>query len=438
MRSLLLLFLLSSILSAETIRVATYNASLAQSAEGDLLTNLQTGTFSNAKKVAEIVQMIQPDVLLINEFDYVAGGAAATSLNDLYFKVSQNGRTAQDYPHRYVAISNTGIHSGFDLDNANGIVSTPGSAAYGGDAFGFGEFPGKYGMAVFSKYPFDANAVRTFEEVLWNDMPDNVIPYRFFSGSELNVVRLSSKSHWDIPIQVAGTAFHFLVSHPTPPVFDGPEDRNGRRNHDEIRLWADYITPGSAGYLGGGLSGKRFVIAGDQNADPNAGDSFNHAINQLLNHPRVDASFAPIRSGNHTASNQHQTSTFGLRVDYTLPSKEGFHPVGSAVFWPTSGQDGANLVTVSDHRPVYVDLKLVPLIEEAVKDLSVKQLPNDVELSWEHQAQVSYKLEQSADLKNGSWQDVTGINLVTVGERSSFTLPRGEAVLFYRIAAYYE
>ena len=30
---------------------------------------------------------------------------------------------------------------------------------------------------------------------------------------------------------------------PDAAVFDGPEDRNGTRNHDEIRFWADYVNP---------------------------------------------------------------------------------------------------------------------------------------------------------------------------------------------------
>jgi hypothetical protein len=32
-----------------------------------------------------------------------------------------------------------------------------------------------------------------------------------------------------------------LLHHPTPPAFDGAEHRNVMRNHDEIRLWADYV-----------------------------------------------------------------------------------------------------------------------------------------------------------------------------------------------------
>ena len=46
-----------------------------------------------------------------------------------------------------------------------------------------------------------------------------------------------------------GKTVHFLVSHPTPPVFDGPEDRNGTRNFDEIRFWADYVIPSRSGYI---------------------------------------------------------------------------------------------------------------------------------------------------------------------------------------------
>src|SRR5215207_1964849 len=122
------------------------------------------------------------------------------------------------------------------------------------DAFGFGFFPGQFGMAVYSMHPIVLDDVRTFQTFRWADMPGALLPddpstpapADWFTPEELAQVRLSSKSHWDLPIDVDGRIVHFLVSHPTPPVFDGPEDRNGRRNHDEIRLWADYVTPGQA------------------------------------------------------------------------------------------------------------------------------------------------------------------------------------------------
>ncbi|MDQ3106173.1 MAG: GAF domain-containing protein, partial [Actinomycetota bacterium] len=61
-------------------------------------------------------------------------------------------------------------------------------------------------------------------------------PGRRYSQAERDVLRLSSKSHWDVTLNIGGTLVHALVSHPTPPVFDGTEDRNGKRNHDEIRF----------------------------------------------------------------------------------------------------------------------------------------------------------------------------------------------------------
>ncbi len=436
--SLTLLFLIPT-LAAKTIRVATYNVSMSQRSEGQLSALLRTGDDPQARRVAEIIQILQPDVLLLNEFDFDQNGTAATRMNDRYFKISQNGRTPQDYPYRYVAISNTGIHSGFDLDNNGRIDSSPGDLSYGGDAFGFGEFPGKFGMAVFSKFPLQEDAIRTFEKVLWKDMPNHLIPPGFYSPEEEAIFRLSSKSHWDIPIQLFGSTFHFLVSHPTPPVFDGSEDRNGRRNHDEIRLWADYLTPDAAAYLGGGLPlERRFIIAGDQNADPTRGDSFNSAIHQLLQHPRVNASFTPARSGASTTAKRFDTSTFGLRVDYVLPSRLGFHLTNGAVFWPLGNDDGAQLVTSSDHRPVYLDLQLIPLIEEAVKKPTVRREGEQFRLHWQAQAEVSYRIEKSLDLKNDTWQAMNDLTLIRENHLASVILPSTASGQFYRIVAFYE
>ena len=99
---------------------------------------------------------------------------------------------------------------------------------------------------------------------------------------------------------IGGKAVHFLTGHPTPPVYDGPEDRNGTRNYDEIRFWADYVTPGKSGYVyddGGGRGGLQpgslFVIAGDQNSDPLDGDSIPGSIQLLLEHPLVNTKSPP-------------------------------------------------------------------------------------------------------------------------------------------------
>ena len=163
-------------------------------------------------------------------------------LRDNFLEVSQSGAAPIEYPYAFIAPSNTGVPSGKDLDNS-------GSIGGGNDAFGFGAFPGQFGMVVFSRYPIVADQVRTFQNLLWAsvpgarlpDDPATAEPADWYSADELAVLRLSSKSHWDVPIDIDGRIVHLLASHPTPPVFDGPEDRNGLRNADEIGFWADYV-----------------------------------------------------------------------------------------------------------------------------------------------------------------------------------------------------
>ena len=181
----------------------------------------------------------------------------------------------------------------------------------------------------------------------------------WYSAEELEVFRLSSKSHWDVVVDVGGTPLHVLASHPTPPVFDGAEDRNGRRNSDEIRLWADYITPDSSDYIvddqgrrGGLAADAPFVIMGDLNSDPLKGDSRPGSIAQLLDHPRVNSEVIP-----ETPRGGTDTSTFGLRVDYVLPSTN-LDLAHTEIFWPSTRVPEGRLVSSSDHRMVWADVAI--------------------------------------------------------------------------------
>jgi hypothetical protein len=58
------------------VRFATFNASLNRATEGELLADLFTPDDPQARDVAEVVQRSRPDVVLLNEFDYVEGNAA--------------------------------------------------------------------------------------------------------------------------------------------------------------------------------------------------------------------------------------------------------------------------------------------------------------------------------------------------------------------------
>ncbi len=379
------------------VRFATFNASLNRGTEGQLVRDLTTPDNVHARTIAEIVQRVRPDVLLVNEFDFDAAGRAADLFQRNYLSVGQSGAEPIRYAYRFTAPSNTGVASGFDLNNDGRTVTQPGQPGYGDDSLGFGEFPGQYGMVVYSRYPILRSAIRTFQEFRWKDMPGAALPTDTATGApwytdeELDAVRLSSKSHWDVPIWTGRRAVHFLVSHPTPPVFDGAEDRNGRRNHDEIRFWADYLRGGWAsryiyddkGRRGGRLPGSAFVLAGDMNADPNDGDSFEAAARQLLTHQAIGTRFAPSSAGaveagelqggvnpQHRSDPAHDTADFAdalpagpgnLRADYVLPSR-WLRVGGGGVFWPPSTDPLSRLTGVfpfpsSDHRLVWLDVK---------------------------------------------------------------------------------
>ncbi len=374
---------------ARSLRVATYNLSLNRAAEGELQADLATGDDPQARTVAEVIQRADPDVVLLNEFDHDATHASVDLFRENYLEVSQGGAEPVRYRYAYTAPSNTGVPSGLDLDNS-------GSVGGGNDAFGFGEFEGQYGMVVLSKYPIDTRNVRTFQHFLWKDMPGALLPddpatpepADWYSPEELDVVRLSSKSHWDVPVRVGRETVHVLAAHPTPPTFDGSEDRNGRRNHDEIRFWADYVTPGKtsryvyddAGRRGGLAPGARFVVLGDQNADPLDGDSVAAAIDQLLDHPRITdprptsdgaVEAAALQGGANTThrgdpaldtADFADTAPGNLRADYVLPSK-GLRVRDAGVFWPTQADPLSRLTGTypfpsSDHRLVWVDLRV--------------------------------------------------------------------------------
>ncbi len=367
-----------------TVRFATFNASLNRFNEGDLINDLSTPNNEQAQQVAEVIQRNNPDVLALLEFDYDQSGEALALFQTNYLSISQNGATPVNYEYTYVVSSNTGQLAPVDLDN-NGSVSLP------GDAFGFGFFPGQFAFVLLSKYPVLVDEIRSFQNFLWKDMPNALLPLNpdstsFYSDEQLAIFRLSSKNHIDIPVKLpCNEIVHTIIAHPTPPVFDGPEDKNGTRNHDEIRFLSDYVKNKSYIYddnnASGGLSGgAKFVIMGDLNADPNDGDATNSPIellsaNNRINQQALLATKSPASAGaieaatvqggandSHEGDPAFDTADFGdespgnLRVDYVLPSYN-INITGSGVFWPASGDETNYLNSASDHKLVWMDLK---------------------------------------------------------------------------------
>ncbi len=385
---------LQALASAMPMRVATYNVSLYDESGGGLIRRLDAGD-DNARKIAAVLQTVRPDLVLLNEFDYDAEGRAADLFQQRYLGVAQSDALLSlHYPHRYFAPVNTGVPSGLDF-NQDGKVGTKGRER-GDDAWGYGLHPGQYGLLVLSRYPIDTAAVRSFQQLKWSAMPGAQRPMRpangtqpatsFYPDAIWRALRLSSKTHLDVPVDTPQGRLHFLVSHPTPPVYDGPEDRNGARNADELRLWRAYLDNKPAdttwlcddvGRCGGLPADAKFAIAGDLNSDPIDGDSRHEAIRALIEHPRVLPQPAPRSTGaesaasrdaganlKHRAPHAEDTGNFGprvgnMRIDYVLPSR-GFRAIDSGVFWPMQEHPSHAATLATDHHLVWADLLPAP------------------------------------------------------------------------------
>lgn len=382
--------------SETRLRVATFNIHDARTDA------IRAGDDERLQRIAQVILDIRPDIILLNEIDQDEDCKNAQAFADHYLAVGQG----EHEPMRYRAFmrpSNTGVHAGLDLDN--NAVNDPNAAPrdFGGDCLGYAEYPGQYAMALLVRegLTIDDPHVRTFKNFLWKDMPGAMLPPMpdgagaWYSQEELAILPLSSKSHWDVPVVLDnGAVVHILASHPTPPVFDGPEDRNGRRNHDEIRFWADYITGGqTAAYIrddhgntGGLAPDAHFVIVGDLNADPARGDSRDHPVALLIEHARVHGAMVPFsvtptrqqsREGSVSVLADTMTARFGLRVDYVLPSA-GVRPLGARIYrtpldtatpigtprssYSVSPETKPLLASEfpSDHFPVFVDVIVPP------------------------------------------------------------------------------
>lgn len=371
---------------ATTLKVATFNVSMealnySEHKRGETA-NVSTKTLADAlasdhqqiKNIAEIIQRVNPDIILLNEFDYLNdNNKALKRFISHYLNKSQHGQKAIDFPYFYQGPVNTGVNSGLDLDGDGIQGKLP------GDGYGYGHFPGHFGMALLSKYPIHFDNIRSFQHFKWHDMPNALMPMDpktnkpWYSDDVWKKLRLSSKSHWDVPVNVKGKIIHVLASHPTPPVFDGPEDRNGKRNHDEVRFWHDYITPDLAGYIyddngqKGGLNAERaFVMLGDFNATTVDGNAIKAGIASLLDHAKIQDVMPESEAGKrHKPENvnaKNHTSNWGMRVDYVLASVLGLNVNNSGIFWPLKSEETYRLIkdrsASSDHRLVWLELSL--------------------------------------------------------------------------------
>lgn len=339
--------------------MATYDAALVRGGPGLLLRDILSGEDPQVLAAAGVIASTAPDILVLTSFDYDLDGVALRAF------AAQLAELGHDMPHHFARRPNTGMQTGHDLDG-DGRAGDP------RDAQGFGLFSGQAGMAVLSRYPFDLERVHDLSALLWRDAPDAVLPEQngepFYPEDALAALRLSHTAHWSLPITTDdGPPLTMLAFSATPPVFDGPEDRNGLRNAQETLLWRSYLD----GHFGAAPH-EAFVIAGKANLDPIDGNGLHEAARWLTDDPRLQDPRPASRGGVHFADADHfgdpslDTADWrdgapgNLRVDYVIPSAD-WQVLDAGVFWPAPGDPGFDLLgpdgqAAGAHRLVWVDL----------------------------------------------------------------------------------
>lgn len=309
---------------ADSLRIATWHVELERDGPGLLMRDI----VREAPEVVVVVQTIAdvaPDVILLTGIDWDYGGLALGALAD----------RIGTYPHRLALRPNTGVPTGLDLD-ADGYLGGP------GDAQGYARFLGHGGMALLSTAPI---VLRTDHSgVLWSDQPGALL-FDGMTPEAATVQRLFSVGLWEVETH----GLHLIALSATPPVFDGPEDRNGRRNADELayatRLLANAPAP--------------FVVLGKPNLDPVDGDGRKDAIAALLRDPRLSdprpaSDGGPGQTPGHRGDPRLDTADWrepdpgNLRASYVLPG-EGLEILSAGVVWPEG--EGA-----PRHGLVWVDI----------------------------------------------------------------------------------
>ncbi|MEB8388860.1 endonuclease/exonuclease/phosphatase family protein [Rhodobacteraceae bacterium KMM 6894] len=324
------------------MRIATYNSELKRDGPGLLLRDIVRGEDPQVAAVVQMIASVQPDILVLQNVDYDLELRALLALRAALADAGVHYGTV------FARRPNTGRATGLDMDG-DGRLGEP------EDTHGFAAFAGQGGMAVLSRYPVMVEGVQDFTALLWRDIPNALLPIYadgtpFPDKQAQAALRLGTVAQWAVPIRHPTGPITLLTFHANPPVFDGPEDRNGRRNHDQLRFWRHYMdgTFGSA-------PEQRFVVLGHANQDPVRGEGIKAGIGGLLADPRlqdpkparpgmVDAPYATVHWPRVTPSIQ--------RVSYVLPSRD-WQVADSGVYWP---MDDPRIDIASRHRIVWVDL----------------------------------------------------------------------------------
>lgn len=317
--------------TGDTLRVATYHTELSRKGPGLFLRDLGRGG-DDIDHVLAAMARVSADIWVLQGIDYDAGGHALRAF------AKQAG-----FAHHLALTPNSGQRTGVDIDGDGRIGTAQ-------DAQSFGWFSGKSGMAILSRHP--VSPIADDSALLWAKQPWATLPMEngapTLSKEAQAVLRLSYVGHWTLEVDVNGLPLRLLTSHHTTPVFDDPEDRNGLRNADELRLMTEMIARVAKPDL------PPFVVAANFNLDPEAGEGRRAVIAEFLEDPRL---IDPL-PGTPTVDFGSE-SAGKLRVSYVLPAV-GLNVVAAGVGWSETPSAPNADIRFTRHHPVWVDLAWPP------------------------------------------------------------------------------
>ena len=316
---------------------------MSRDGPGLLLRDALEGT-PDVLAAAGRIAAARPDVIVLQGLDWDLEGRAVAALSD---RIAEAGHPM---PHALHPAGNRGVPAG-DLDG-------DGRTDRAADMHGWAMFRGQGALAVLSRFPLSLEA--DLSGLLWRDMPGGAAPGA--DGSDLlagpfAALRLSTTAHVAVRVAAPDGPLTLLVHHATPPVFDGPEDRNGRRAAAELGVWGAFLDGKLSNVPGGAPPPEGPVaLAFAANVDPVDGDGPGEALRAFLARPDIvdprprggGASEPPDgHRGDPALDTVRWDGPGNLRVDYVLAGP-GTRPLGAGLDWPAPDAHSRHAVVWAD------------------------------------------------------------------------------------------
>ena len=330
--------------AADTFRIAFFDTDLGRDGPGQMVRVLQSHGDAQSTAAIAVIAAATADVLVLTDVDWDYRGLGADALQK---RLEEAGAA---YPYRVQTKPVAGRPSGHDLDG-DGRLSEP------EDALGFGPFTGSGGMLVLSQHP--VTLIADHSDLLWSEVRD-------LTGLVPLAAKVPLVSNTLIEVSVAG--LRLVAFHNTAPAFDGPEDRNGKRNEDQLALVRQLA-----------MSNECAVVVGRTNLDPMDGEGNREAMQALLDLPWLSdprpsslggAAFENPPSHRGDASLDTvawDAPTGAMRVDYILPT-DTLSIAASGVMWPEASDPFSDHVEAAGRgRLVWVDLGIDPVCDGAAR-----------------------------------------------------------------------